>query len=311
MAQRIGLALGSGSARGWAHIGVIRTLQELGVEASVVAGTSVGALVGAAYATGSLTPFEQWVRSIRLWDVIKLFNLRFSGGVLDAEAMMALFAAHIENLNIESLPTRYAAVATTLKEGHEVSLLEGPVLDAVRASLALPGLIPPLHTPHGWLADGGLVNPVPVSLCRQLGAELVIAVNLNSDIVERNHNGLKQAEKSEPHHRDMLGQWLQHLNGDLKLHLERYLDQHMATGHESRPEPPGLFEVIGTSLNIMQDYITRSRLAAEPAELVIAPKLAHIGVMDFERAEEAIEEGRQATLREQEAIERLLAQAGR
>lgn len=177
---RIGLALGGGSARGWAHIGVIRALQDAGIEPDIVCGTSIGALVGAAYVGGELDPLEAWVRSLRLQTVVGFLDFSLTGGLIKGEKLIGFFRNHFVDRDIRELARPFGAVATDLQRGREVWLREGPVTDAVRASIALPGLFTPVQLDGRWLVDGGLVNPVPVSLCRAMGADLVIAVDLNT-----------------------------------------------------------------------------------------------------------------------------------
>ncbi|HVC11809.1 MAG TPA: patatin-like phospholipase family protein, partial [Burkholderiales bacterium] len=182
---RIGLVLGSGSARGWAHVGVIRALEEAGIRPDLVCGTSIGALVGAAYAAGELDRFEQWVLGMGFKDVLALMDVRLGGGMLKGERLMEFLRRNFVDRPIEELPMPFAAVATALQTGAEVWLRSGSTVEAVRASIALPALFTPVVQEGRILVDGGLVNPVPVSLARAMGAEIVIAVDLSSDIVGR------------------------------------------------------------------------------------------------------------------------------
>ena len=179
----VGLALGSGSARGWAHIGVIQALEEIGVEPDVVAGTSIGSLVGGAYVTGTLNEFADWVQSLTVKDVVGLLDISFSGGVVKGEKLFSFFREHHENPDIETLDKKLVTVATDMKSGREIWITKGPMLDAARASCALPGLFSPFSRQGRWMLDGGLVNPVPVSAARAMGADVVIAVNLNAQLV--------------------------------------------------------------------------------------------------------------------------------
>jgi NTE family protein len=249
---RIGLALGSGAARGWSHIGVIRVLENAGISPSIVCGTSIGALVGAAYAAKELDPLETWVRSLTWQNVLGFLDLRFGGGLITGARLFDFFRARFADPGIAALSRTYGAVATEVATGREVWLREGPVLDAVRASIAMPGLFTPFEQDGRLLVDGGLVNPVPVSLCRALGADVVIAVDLNWDLLGR----------------------------------RRYLAP--PAGEAS------MLDVLTASLNIMQVRITRSRLAGEPADAVIRPKLADLALMDFHRAATSIAEGERA-----------------
>jgi NTE family protein len=282
----IGLALGSGSARGWAHIGVIRTLQELGIQPQVVCGTSIGALVGAAYASDNLARLETWVSGLKIKDVVSYFDLTLNGGMIKGERLMDFFRRHFEDRTIDSLKQTYAAVATDLATGREVWLREGGLFEAVRASIALPGLFTPaLH--HGrWLVDGGLVNPVPVSLARALGAEVVIAVDLNTNLVGRHLRPRTPPPRNRPTEDS--------LAAALMLRLQAGLEGLPLPWRETQEEPPSLFITLASSINIMQVQISRSRLAGEPPDVLITPRLAHLGLLEFHRAREAIAEGRRS-----------------
>lgn len=277
---KIGLALGSGSARGWSHIGVIRVLERAGIVPDVVCGTSVGALVGAAYAAGQLDRLEHWVRSLSWQAVVKLLDFTtLSGGLIQGEKLLAFFRSHFEDRTIEGLPIRFGAVATELASGREVWLREGSVEDAVRASMALPGLFTPAQMEGTLLVDGGLVNPVPVSLCRAMGADIVIAVDLNWDLIGRHRELRAREERAGP---GAIGGLLSKLPGLARLR----------SGPAAAALPvPSMFDVLGVSINIMQVRITRSRLAGEPADVMVRPRLSQLALMDFHRAALAITEG--------------------
>jgi NTE family protein len=277
--NRLGIALGSGSARGWAHIGILRALEQAGIVPDVVAGTSMGALVGAAYASGRLDRLEEWVMQIDWWEILRYMDLR-RGGV-EGERLMQAFRERVDDAPIESLSKPFGAVATDLHTGREVWFQDGSLLEAVRASIALPGLFSPVRHQGHWLVDGGLVDPLPVSLCRALGADQVIAVNLNGDIVGK-HFGSRQTQRvvSNP------------LLARLSAGLQVVLGNHSrAVDDAAVDDPPGLFEVMAGSINIMQDRITRARLAGDPPNVVLSPRLAHLGLMDFDHASEAIAVG--------------------
>ena len=287
---RIGLALGSGSARGWAHIGVLRVLMDAGIRPDVVCGASVGAIVGATYAAGELDRFEAWVRGMDRRAVMSFMDFNLSGGMLKGERLMGLLRTHLGDQPIEALPTRFAAVATALQSGDEVWLRQGPLADAVRASFALPGLFTPVWHEGRLLVDGGLVNPVPVSLARALGADVVIAVDLNSDMLGKYFRASAiEAEAT----RAAWVQSLQHGLGALWPRAGAKADA--ALNEDERPPPmPSLLNVVASSINVMQVRITRSRMAGDPPDAVIAPRLAHLGLLDFHRAEAAIDAGRAA-----------------
>ena len=273
---RLGLVLGSGAARGWAHVGVVRALERAGVRPDIVCGTSVGALVGAAYASGEFERFCTGTSGMRRGDVLSFADFGFNGGLLKGQRFMSFVGRGFEDRPIEELKIPFAAVATSVENGAEVWLRKGSTLNAVRASLAMPGLFTPVVTDDGILVDGALVNPVPVSLARAMGADVVIAVDLSYGIVGRSLV-VKNAEAGE---------------ADEASWLRKSLGRFWPANDE--PRLPALLDVIASSLDIMQIRITRSRMAGEPPDVIVAPRLAHIGLLDFDRAEEAIREGERA-----------------
>ncbi len=276
---RLGIALGSGSARGWAHIGVLRALEQAGILPDVVSGTSIGALVGAAYASNALERLEEWVARIDWWEIIRYIDVRLGG--VEGERLMRAFRERVEDAPIETLPKPFGAVATDLQTGREVWFQEGSLLEAVRASIALPGLFSPVRHQGRWLVDGGLVDPLPISLCRALGADRVIAINLNGDIVGKHFSG-RPSRLAAP------SPLLARLSAGLQAMLG---NNSRATEEAEEDEPPGLFDVMAGSINIMQDRITRARMAGDPPDVVLTPRLAHLGLMDFDQADEAIAAG--------------------
>lgn len=285
---KIGLALGGGSARGWAHIGVIRALAEAGIVPDLVCGTSIGALVGAAYVDGDLDRLEQWTKSLTLQTVVGFLDFSLGGGLIKGEKLIEFFRSQIVDVPISELPLPFAAVATDLHTGREVWLQEGMVSDAVRTSIALPGLFTPVEHEGRWLVDGGLVNPVPVSLCRAMGADLVIAVDLNSDIVGKHLRKARAPKTAAPVNPEGVGETM----------LTRIQSGMATLGIASPKTPdnrPSMLEVLASSINIMQERITRSRLAGDPADVLITPRLAEFGLMEFHRAAVAIEMGSRAT----------------
>lgn len=285
--RHIGLVLGSGSARGWAHIGVIRGLADMGVVPDLVCGCSIGALVGAAYAEGGLDGFEGWVRSLGWQDVLGLVDVSLGGGLIKGDKLMAFFEQHFVDRNFDALALPFACVATDLETGREIWLRDGSVAAAVRASIALPGLFAPVRRDDRLLVDGGLVNPVPVSLARALGADVVIAVDLGSDIVG---SALRKAGNGA---------------GSTPGWTRRLLD---SLGLAGDSELPPVSSVMATSIHIMQTRIARSRLAGEPADVLLSPRLAQLALMDYHRADEAITEGRAVVERMRSAIEYALSQ---
>jgi NTE family protein len=295
MTKKIGIALGSGSARGWSHIGVIRSLQKAGIPIDITCGASIGALVAGSYAAGFLDPLDRWVRKLSWPNVIGFMDVMIPrSGLIEGEKITDFFRQIMADPKIEDLSFPFAAVASDLKTGREVWLQDGSLMDAIRASISLPGILTPCQRDGQWLVDGGLVNPVPVSLCRAMGAEIVIAVNLNSDIMGKPRlrrisdppNGGKNGENQKT-----MGKWAAFLNqaaqqGNLALFRQLFQEQ--------PGRGPSIFDVLTASIKIMQDRITRERLAADPPEILVIPKLAHIGLMEFNRAAESIDEGKRA-----------------
>jgi NTE family protein len=285
----IGLALGAGASRGWSHIGVIKALLAEGIEPQIVCGTSVGAIIGASYVAGNLQKLEDWVLGSTRSDVLRFFDIKLSKtGFVDTDRLNWFLNSFIaaEQQLIEDMPKKYAAVSTNLETGREVWFTRGGVADAVRASMAMPGLFPAVNMDDRWLVDGGLVNPVPVSVCHALGADVVIAVNLNAGIVS------KRSSES----REVLPPKDDGVFSNFKQHAKEYSNS-IFPNRDKGSEAPGLFHAIANSINIFQDRITRSRLAGDPADVLLSPKVAQIGMLEFHRAAEAIEEGERSVKR--------------
>ncbi len=294
MTRKLGLVLGSGSARGWAHIGVIRALAEAGHVPDLVVGCSIGAFVAAAHANGDLDKLEQWVTRLAWKDVLSLLDVSFSGGLIKGDKLVDFFSRNFVDHEIARLDLPFACVATDLASGREIWLREGSVVEAVRASIALPGLFTPVERNGKLLVDGGLVNPVPVSLARAMDAEVVIAVDLGSDIVG---SALRRSDVDAEDNGDAAS-WSKRLLHSVGLRRN---------GNGSGDASPSMVSVLTTSIHIMQSRIARSRLAGEPADVLLAPRLGHLALMDYHRGAEAIEEGRAAVQRMLPAIEHALS----
>lgn len=280
--MKIGLALGSGSSRGWAHIGIIRALTSQGITPDIVCGASIGSLVGASYVFGNIDRLEEWVRNLTKFEVAKFFEISTSLiGFVNKDRLHGFLSNYVadESALIETAPKRYAAVATDLETGREIWFTDGSVLQAVWASISLPGLFPAIRNNNSWVVDGGLVNPVPVSVCRALGADIVIAVNLNGDIVGKHFQSTLSVKPKRIAFVEKIT--------DL---AKEYTTSFLPPKKETEP-PPNLFEAIAGSINITQDRITRSRMAGDPPDILLSPTLSHIGLLEFYRADEAIAEG--------------------
>lgn len=292
---KIGIALGSGAARGWSHIGVINALAERGIEVDIVAGTSIGSLVGAAYADNRLAELEDWVRSLKWRDVISYFDISMDGGFIAGKKLFNFLQEHFYDKDITDMAKPFGAVATNMESGIEVWLREGPVMDAARASSSIPGFFTPVKHNGTWMVDGGLVNPIPVSLCRAMGADIVIAVDLNATLLwgeeelgwQNPPEAMQKAQASE-------NQFMQQVR---KLADKLWPNDIGKTLLKERDEVPSILEVLSRSLSIMQLRISRSRMAGDPPDILINPHLTDIDMLDFHRAGECIEEGNNAVAR--------------
>jgi NTE family protein len=288
----IGLALGGGAARGFAHIGVIRTLVSKGLVPDVIAGTSIGAVAGGCYAAGHLDGFEQWGRSLTARTILSYLDINLSGsGLIWGRRLATRLDAALSDTIIDDLPMRFAAIATEIGTGHEIWLTRGRLADALRASYALPGIFAPVPIGGRWLVDGTLVNPVPVAAARALGARLVIAVNLNADLFGR---GMTIASHGSDVAAERLDAEMLHHRGLRKWFGAEQILKRQYFGRAGRP---GISTVMIEAFNVMQDRIARSRLAGDPADVMINPQLGKIGLFEFHRAEEAIALGAEAAER--------------
>jgi NTE family protein len=286
---KIGIALGGGAARGWSHIGVMRVLTEAGVVPDVIAGCSIGAVVGGCFAAGKLDELESFANSLTKRRVMGLLDFHITGsGLIAGGRLQRLLNHDLTDLRVESLPIRFCTIATELGTGHEIWLTRGPLVQAMRASYALPGLFDPVLIGGRWLMDGALVNPIPITAARALGADIVICVNLNGEV--RARGTVIQSYDAETTDED---------------EIEAAMGEPRRWGifapprlnRLRKPEAPGIATVMVDAFNITQDRIARSRLAGDPPDVMISPKLAKVGLFEFHRAQESIELGRQAAER--------------
>jgi len=305
---RIGLALGSGSARGLAHLGVIRAIRDAGIEVDFIAGTSMGALIGAIHAAGKLDELEatfltfDWKRTASFFDVVLP-----KSGLLDGARVSELVRAHIHADSIEALPKPFAAVATDIVSGEEVVIRSGDVIEAVRASLSVPGIFTPVRSNGRILVDGGITNPVPVSVARAMGADIVIAVDLNREIVAgKNLKPLlttKKTDSAEDSSFGMFSRWVSDYRLSMKDIRQKLLAGDNPASAQFRKwasaEPlPSIFEVLLASINIMETHITQTRLHLDRPDVIIQPPLGRIRFLEFDRAEEIIAIGYEHTKRQ-------------
>ena len=308
--RTIGLALGAGSARGWAHIGVIRELADHGIVPDVVAGTSIGAVVGGAFAAGKLDALEAFARSLNRRRLFILMDLSFAGtGLINGSRLKRRLNRDLAGLAIERLPVPFAAVVAEMTTGHEVWMTKGNLVEAVSASYAMPGIFEPVCVEGRWLFDGALVNPVPISVCRSLGADVVIAVNLIADsgcrLPPGPNVGLAQLPPRETFLDDLASETDEPAplapKKRRRLFSPRRLFMRRANG------APGIASVMMDAFAISHERVSRARLETDPADVMINARLTTCGLFDFHRAADLIEHGRLATRRALPEIEALLA----
>jgi NTE family protein len=300
----IGLALGGGAARGFAHIGIIKTLIAHGIVPNVVVGTSIGAVVGGSYAAGHLDQLEEWARSLQPRHILGYLDIRLNGsGLIGGDKLAAQLEVAMGQTRIEELPLKFATVATEVRTGHEIWLTHGRIVDAMRASYALPGIFSPVMVGDRWLVDGALVNPVPVSTARAFGAEIVIAANLSSDVFAHSTTIYSHGPAAEvgviPTPEAVVEPAPPKRGFGKFFSPERTMKREFFGGGGR----PGISTVMVDAFNIMQDRITRARLAGDPPDLLISPRVGQIGWFDFHRADDLIEHGARAAERAIESIQ--------
>jgi NTE family protein len=294
----VGLALGGGAARGFAHIGILRTLIAHGIVPNVVVGTSIGAVVGGAFAAGHLDTLEGWARGLQLRNILGYLDVRLNGsGLIGGDKLAAQLEASLGRTLIEEMPIKFASVATEVRTGHEIWLTHGRIVDAMRASYALPGIFSPVLIGDRWLVDGALVNPVPVSVARALGAEIVIAANLSSDIFTQSTTIYAHGAPADvPITAEVVAP---------KRRFGKFFSPERTVKREffGGGGRPGISSVMVDAFNIMQDRITRARLAGDPPDMLISPRVGQIGWFDFHRASDLIDAGVRAAERSIAGIE--------
>lgn len=332
--MKIGIALGAGAARGWTHIGIIQALEKLGVKIDVVAGCSIGAYVGAAYASGKLDGLKEWSCSLSDWQVLALMGVGLRrGGLASGQKVFDKLATEFCAPTYEEMDKPFASVATDLYTGREVVFNSGEIGDSIQASCAIPALFSPVQHGDRWLVDGAVVNPVPVNLCRQLGADFVIAVNLNADFRPLRLEKLRQDHEANQRKtedfftksQNVLRQWFSSDNKQEEIEEQQAeegkviadtpeeqidvgLDEVQKEAIEpvippvQKRNPPGIMSVMSSSLEILQARVTRSRLAGDPPDILIEPQLTDVGIMEFHRAEELCAKGEETINRLAEQI---------
>lgn len=298
--NKIGIALGGGAARGWAHIGVLKALDAYGMRPDIVAGTSIGAVVGGCYAAGKLAELEDFVHSLTPRNVLRFLDLDITGsGLLSGTRLHKTLATHLDHLDIKDLERKFVAVATEIGTGREIWLTQGPLIRAIRASYALPGIFKPVHINDHWLMDGAFVNPVPVAVCRAMGASVVIAVNLHTGGLSRTAFMPLQASAEDD---EAVENGVEPTARKPRIPLLRNI-RHQLFRKGNGNNAPGLSRVLLEAFNVTQDRIARARLAGDPPDVIITPRLRDMGLFEFHKAEAAIRHGFDATIRQLDEIE--------
>ncbi len=299
--NKIGIALGGGAARGWAHIGVLKALAGYGLTPSVIAGTSIGAVVGGCYAAGKLDHLEDFVTHLTPRSVLRFLDLDLSGsGLLSGSRLRRTLDKELEGIDIENLEQTFVAVATEIGSGREIWLTKGPLVSAVRASYALPGIFRPIQINGRWLMDGAFVNPVPVAVCRAMGASLVIAVNLHHGGISR--TALTPMKATALDAATLEPPVLESPPKKRGIPLLRNI-RHQVFSKGNGNNAPGISRVLLEAFNVTQDRIARARLAGDPPDIIVVPRLSAMGLFDFHKAKTAIAEGYEATMRQLDEIE--------
>ena len=313
MNRKLGIALGSGSARGWSHIGVLNALEESGIKVDYISGTSIGSVVGAVYSIGDIKEFEKFARSIDWKSIVSFIDVTFPGsGLIPGKKVFKMLSEYYKDILIEDLPVPYCAIAADVLTGEEIRFSSGRVADAVRASVAIPGVFTPFKFKDRVLVDGGIVNPVPVNVVREMGAEVVIAVDLNNCTIEENSEEIKESEDGEKNSSEkkdvdnedrgnrifeMLELKYNEITGSIRTKLDNL---------RSKEHVPNILEILDNTTHIMQRSITENQFKISPPDIIIEPQLGDFRLLDFDRAEEAIEEGYKLTISQIGNIRKLL-----
>lgn len=317
--RKIGLVLGSGAARGWAHIGVIRALEEAGVRINYIAGTSIGALIGAAFADGKIKLLEDYALKLTWKTILEFFDISLShSGIIDGKKIADFLRKHSHDAQIDSLAIPFSAVSTDILTGREVVFKNGSVIDAVRASISIPGIFTPVKMDDAILVDGALLNPLPVNVVKDMGSDFVIAVDINfgTEAFSEKRKLKKKAKQIEIDESPVVESdeetkksILEKKGKNIGMGIAgiEYFTLNRMKEWIARDSIPNIFEIMLASYNILEVQVTLSRLKIDPADVLIRPKLAHIDLLDFDRAKEAIDEGYRAAMEQMDSIQLLWA----
>lgn len=295
--KRIGLALGGGSAKGCAHIGVIKALEELKIPIHMVSGTSIGSLIGGIYAAGNLQQLIDLAPKINWQMIVKHLDLAFPRqGLMSGKRVEQFLEHHLQTENIEDLNIPFSAVAADIVSAEEIVFSSGNIIQAIRASISLPAIFTPVKYQDQLLADGGLVNPLPINVLRQQGADIVIAVDLNHGKNRLENDSVEKPQT--PEDASFFEQLQAHYEESTQAIKEKIKEW-------TKADEPAMFDMLGWSINIMQDQITQKNLIEYPADLLLQPELGHIRGVDFHKAEEMIQIGYEMTLKQETSLREL------
>jgi NTE family protein len=288
--KKVGLVLGSGSARGWAHIGAIEAIEEAEIPIHCIAGASIGSFVGAVYATGNLQSLKDFALQMDWKKVMSYFDVVFpKSGFMDGKKVHELFSIHTDAKTFDDFKIPISMIATNLRTGKKVIINSGNIIEGIRASVSVPGIFIPVKRGNDWLVDGGLVDPIPVSVVKEMGADFVIAVDLNSDIVSPEQKKLRKVEKN-PIPLKQRHEIIQRISNQYN-NAEKAVKSQMNKMFSSSEKTPNIIDVMGTSIGIMQTQISRINLAMDPPDILIQPRLGDLSMFDFDQAERSIKEG--------------------
>lgn len=303
--KKIGLALGSGSARGWSHIGAIEAIEETGIPIHYIAGTSIGAFVGAVYATGDLKSLKDFALQMDWKKVVSYFDVAFPrSGFMDGKKVHELFSIHTDAKTFDDFKIPLSMVATNVKTGEKIVINSGNIIEGIRASVSVPGVFTPVKRGNDWLVDGGLVDPTPVSVVKEMGAEFIIAVDLNSDIIgpQKKKELKKEPKKDKKNQRHEI---IDRISNQYNF-AEKAVMSQINKWFPSSPKTekaPNIIDIMGSSIGIMQKQISRINLAMDPPDVLIQPRLGDLGMFDFDEAERSIKEGYEQTKLQLENVE--------
>ncbi len=313
---KVGLVLGSGGARGWAHIGVLQELKRMGIEPFCIAGTSIGSIAGTLYATDTLDLAEDLALHLNWKDVALLFlEVNFlRSGLVSGRNFMKLLQDIIPARSFSELAYPLAIVATDLNSEREVVFKEGDLFNAIRSSISIPGIFTPVEHECTHLVDGGLTNPLPISTCRAMGAEQIIAIdiNLRSPPERDSIQQVEQEESKEDHDSNTLkslqasiAKLLPQLHTPASKTFMRWFDT-----PDKPSESLSLIDVLTRSFRLVENEITRNTIKLNPPEILIQPAVGNIMTLEFYRGKEAIEAGREAVQEKREELEALMNYEG-